>query len=740
MKPRIDLSERSFRTDLNELSGEIVHELYVLCRKAAIYLKDHPMVRKSISRPFLDLQKIFGFKKYFSLILTEGKLFANNILMADSSNMDYLKECMQQLDIKSILFDMSLTADDLLTFVDYFARRLPGNHPDYPLEKLLENHNINSILVNHKLSVKIFETGRRYRGNAKDDYSVRRMVADYFSGEIDLAIKILSANYTDTGAQVAATGIDFHTDIVNYILPEKFAQLQPAELMEVAEKMFDADTEEVDSAAGKLARLVRSFDYHPKRDMLLEKIKAKFESLGLKGPSMRDSLSDSGKLKLEMVQAIDRIRNNIFSEKEFDPELYARFHDAFMRLVRTRQTGKAAGVTEDLIEYLASDNNAFRRHAVYLLGNVINSIISFGDYDFFDMVIRKLQYLFTQGRETFEFSETVSELLGSMLSLRRYEPVAAFLNVLKSGRKVKAGVTIYDSIVVKKIFDDLDDHELIARMVQELQVREGDQMRFIRDILIAIQSEGVALQLSAIVAHPDRMIRQRCLKVLSELGKPAMAISSEILRDESNFYRAEGCHELPDKKWFLVRNAIFVLGNLGDPEACHALRMRLSDPDTRVRREIVRALEKIQGDDAVDLLMILAEDTDISVREMAIITLGLLKRRDLALFFIDLLSRIKTEVSRIINAIAQTGSGEARDFLVNLLENQEKLKSLSSGKASVDDIREMIIKGLEKLGDEKSLRKAEEYLTREQGEKLFSRNSGLGKTAKLILDKIQPKK
>jgi HEAT repeat protein len=327
-----------------------------------------------------------------------------------------------------------------------------------------------------------------------------------------------------------------------------------------------------------------------------------------------------------------------------------------------------------------------------------------------------------------------------MLSLRRYEPVAAFLNVLKSGRCTDAGVDVYDSVTVKRIFDDLNDISLIDRFVHEIEQPGNMQMKFVREILIAIQSVDVALRLASIITHPQRSVRQHCLKVLSELGTPAVTIFSDVLQDESNFLRPEGRHELPDEQWFFVRNAIFVLGNLSDERACAALRLRLSDPDVRIRSELVKALEKIDGDEAIDLLMIMAEDIDHSIREAAVISLGLLRRHDLLPFFKNIMSRQKAEIQRIITAIAQTGTQDGRDFLAGLLENRDRLKSFSSAHGSIGDIRKWILKVLEKAGDDVTIEKKEDLKEKHDGKSVFSRDLKLGKTAKSFLNKIQPKK
>jgi len=739
MQRKIDLSEKNLAANLYELSREVVHDLFVVCRKAGIYSVNHPMVKNTVPRPFFGMQKVFAFKKYFSLVLTEGRLYANNIIINDVGAGDFVKDRMHDLELTSVLFEDTITLSDLETFIERFVKRVPTTSPEYFMQKFLERHKVFSIRANTELGDKLFNTGLRYHNNVGEDFTVRTLIANYFAGDPHLAVVSLSSQFQDTGQQAEVTGIDYHVDLVNHILPEKFIQLPSSELLEMAEDILAGEAGLDEEAAGKLARLVRSFDYHPKRDELLEEIRAKLVARGMDEKLLGPSLSQVGVLKLEAAQAVDQILGRIFAD-DGASETAPDFHDSFMRLVRTRQLGKAASVVEAVIEHLASDKAAFRRHALSILEDIIRSGLSAGEHDFLDVIIRHLQALFAQGRETFEFSQVVSFLLQSMLSLRRYEPVAAFLESLKNNRHIDAGVVTYESLTVKRIFDDLDKPELTARLVKELEFPGNAQAKPVRTILTALQSEEVALQLATIVIHPERSVRQQCLKILSELGWPAVNVFSGIIRDDKNFERPEGRYELPDEKWYLVRNALFVLGNLGDPAACNALRVRLADTDVRVRRELIKALEKIGGDPAVDLLMMLSEDADPSVRENAVIALGQFKRPDLVPFFIDLMSRQKAEIPRLITAIAGTGSAEGVEFLISLLTNQDKLKSFASGKASVNDLRQMIAAVLKRLGDDNARTKVDELESKIGGKGIFSSDSGLSKTAKVLINKITPKK
>ncbi|MCK5127782.1 MAG: HEAT repeat domain-containing protein [candidate division Zixibacteria bacterium] len=727
MNRSINLSEKSLMTDVRELSREIVHELFLICRKAGIYSSDHPMVVKGMNKPFLGMQRVFAYKKYFSIYFTGGRLYANNILITDVGASNYLKEKMHDFEIQSFLFEEHLTVEDLAAFVGRLVSRFSPGHHDSDITSFLEQRKISTILINDELAETLFDSGLRYQEGKGKSYSVRQLISDYFTGEIALAIKILTSNYENTGEQADNTGIDYHCEIVRHLLPEKFAQLPPSELKAMADHILNSHEKFDQSAINQLSQLVHSFDYHPKREVLIGLIQNELVARNIDNDAMNKSLSSPAILKMENSYDIDRIVNKFFSEESED-SLFDSFHDSFMRLVRTRQMGKASSVSETVISHLSSDNALYRQYAMILLKDITNSGISVGELNYLVVLLEQLRIMFTQGRETLEFSEIAVFILRLAIVNRRYDAVAEFLTVISSGRRFENGVTTYDSITVKRIFDDLNDRELISFLIREIYQSDTGRIKATRDILIAIQSEEVAVQLAQIVIHPNRYVRQYCLKVLSALGKPAVTIFSEILRDESNFYRPIERRELPDEQWYLVRNAIFILGNLKDSEACHALRLRLSDSDVRVRMEIVKALEKIAGENAVDLLMVLAEDPDESIREAAIITLGLFRQPGLYPFFIDLLKRQKTEILRVINAIAMTGTNEAHEYLTSLLENMSELKELTSGKASVADIKKMIISTLEKFGNEKSRQIAEDCKT--------NLNSNLSKTAKLLIGKF----
>jgi HEAT repeat protein len=78
---------------------------------------------------------------------------------------------------------------------------------------------------------------------------------------------------------------------------------------------------------------------------------------------------------------------------------------------------------------------------------------------------------------------------------------------------------------------------------------------------------------------------------------------------------------LADQRWFVVRNMVVILGGVGTPGAVKALLRLRRDPDSRIRKEIARALGRAAntaGEDAEQELLNYLGDPDPAVRLVAV--------------------------------------------------------------------------------------------------------------------------
>jgi len=150
-----------------------------------------------------------------------------------------------------------------------------------------------------------------------------------------------------------------------------------------------------------------------------------------------------------------------------------------------------------------------------------------------------------------------------------------------------------------------------SRLVMRLgQVRDpGDRERLAR--VAALVGEPAARALvDALEEDRDRGGRRAYLDALSGMGTAGMALVDELLQDP---------------RWFVVRNGVLLVGEMGGEGAVPRLTAPLAHRDPRVRRETVMSLARVGGEDAGLLVAGMLEDAEPEVRDAAVLAVGALR-------------------------------------------------------------------------------------------------------------------
>ncbi len=108
----------------------------------------------------------------------------------------------------------------------------------------------------------------------------------------------------------------------------------------------------------------------------------------------------------------------------------------------------------------------------------------------------------------------------------------------------------------------------------------------------------------------DRYARRVFMEAMVALGQEGMLVVEQMMEDP---------------RWFVVRNAVAILGEVGGDRAVELLTTSLAHSDPRVRREGLRSLARVGGEDAGMLVYGMIEDTDPEVRLAAAVAAGELK-------------------------------------------------------------------------------------------------------------------
>jgi HEAT repeat protein len=236
----------------------------------------------------------------------------------------------------------------------------------------------------------------------------------------------------------------------------------------------------------------------------------------------------------------------------------------------------------------------------------------------------------------------------TVLGERSDEPAAAtaleravreVLSRSGSGRE-EAAARVRD--LARRLLETHDVESVVEAVVTLVSVPngepldEGDRM-LARDLASAEVTNRLADRLG-VVRDAER--RSELTAAVGHLGRPmAEALAEALVRSEDRRARfaftgalvrigAEGADVLAalvsDRRWFVVRNAVLVLGEAGGTWALTHLTRTLAHPDARVRRETLMALARIGGDEAANLVCGMVSDPDPRVRETAALAAGTL--------------------------------------------------------------------------------------------------------------------
>lgn len=687
-------SERDLNTNISELAHELIRELDLACRKVSIYTESHPLSLKALNRFYRSFREVTRFKKFLDLSLNSGRLYLFNIKIKNSVFSEHIQEYMQLLDIQSLLLDVSMELPDLGPALKAFSSRRKIVNEINPMAVMLEQEGVSGVLVNSAIGIAIFDENPKFTGDMTGGYTLRNIVAAVLGDDLVRLAHMVDDCDEPVEKYINCYSIDYHPELVNYLLPEVVSKISLSDLTGRTNRILEQAGNNPDSIKSgiqpvPLTALARLVSLHPE----LESI----------GPEL------SGLLEKEQKESpgITFIGD---SSERIDQFLYAAFHEEgpglrledfpnmIERMLRTGQVQRVVNVVNILISNLVGESSAHRDKALTLLKLAVRSARFLNEKGIIEKLIMKIEEYLSLHKETFEFSDLIWDIVRGSLEMKDGVTLSRVCEILSKRRERHDYVATYESAAVRKVVEEMNRPEVIEPLVTHLAENPSEWYPHVKHVFETVASEEAAYALSRIISHESRQVRLYVLKILSKMGKAALNVCLKILRDNIYFERPAVRRELPDQNWYIVRNAISVLGSLKDPEACRGLGMRLSDDDFRVRRAIVSALESIGGESSADLLLLMADDSDREIRESAMIALGLIKVSDMTPELIEFASRRNSEIIGVINALGQIGGGEAVSFLRKLLCDSHFLSEYSGGKNSRDDIRLAAIRAIGKIG------------------------------------------
>jgi HEAT repeat protein len=195
-------------------------------------------------------------------------------------------------------------------------------------------------------------------------------------------------------------------------------------------------------------------------------------------------------------------------------------------------------------------------------------------------------------------------------------------------------------------------------LLEKIESREYRNKEAIHQILAALGSKGAYWLIQRICLAPGLYERKALAVALVSLGSAAIAPTLAMLRDE---------------RWYVVRNMVAILGELRCADCLTELKKPLYHDDVRVRKEAVRALMKIGGEQAESALIPLLDEPEEGLLRHVVLSLGLMRSRQAVPQLLKLLERrdlllkgleLKKE---LLVALGRIGDRRATGTLLKLL-------------------------------------------------------------------------
>jgi HEAT repeat protein len=288
----------------------------------------------------------------------------------------------------------------------------------------------------------------------------------------------------------------------------------------------------------------------------------------------------------------------------------------------------------------------------------------------------------------------------------------ALLQLLKQNTDERKSTTKREHALL--LFQQIALGEMAEHLLDHL---EDDSFAH-KDVVLLILTRLGEHVVDAIIRRVIEVENQSSIKTLSaalvRIGSPAIPSLARLLKDN---------------RWQVVRNAVIILGEMGNRDPVSELTNAAFHMESRVRMEAIRSLARIGGREATTLLIDFLSDTNQGIKRQAITWLGI-TRNEKALQPLlqlvlkqDMLGKSISLKKEALIAIGRIGDKRAIDPLCTFAR---KRHLLSPGRW--EGLKVLAVETIGQLGGESS---------REFLEKMAGRGGLIGKACFTALKNLE---
>jgi HEAT repeat protein len=316
--------------------------------------------------------------------------------------------------------------------------------------------------------------------------------------------------------------------------------------------------------------------------------------------------------------------------KEFSPDEVGKIQQLLDMDNRHRALDEFLDVQTEIL--IAEDDSSEFDHLMGALTRILDSLVNVGDFHSAVNVIRRLK----------SFAKT---LTGPQ-------------NQTDSSDQKKAEI-------IERVVNLAGEEDKIARITQIVNEKAMIDLAFVKIYLLALNINAVTPIIHMLRDLKEFPTRTMVCEVLADKVKSNV----ELLRDG-----------ISDKRWYVVRNLVSVIGSVGSEEGIRLLKQIAKHRDLRVRKEILKSLFKISGSQSGELLISFLQDEDKRIRIMASRSLAERKEQKAIPVLMEILKdsgfkeNSPEEKKSMLESFAVIAQDEALPYLVKTVNRRSWLK------------------------------------------------------------------
>jgi len=718
--------------------AHVLKQINGAIRTMEMYPPGHPATIQATEKPFSALQEIFKETDHFIISQVEDRIVVNGKNIDNPGLLKKLLDEFNNQNISSLTFHKDLTREELTKFLNFFAKPLGKERPQITLPEFLKRNHIRSIKVDQLRYELVTEDEVVVKSEVLEGAELRSRMAEIIKDNPELIRDILLNKSVEQKTLVEKFGSEINPDQLSEEIGKQIKSLSDDEILALLasalkEKLSGEEQNSVETL-NEVMILVHKLLQHREKRKLLPRVKSMLSTYKIIEEEHLDFLFDERWLESQAV--LDELINMIekLGVEEVDVEkLVFLWH----RVISAQDFRIRSYAMDKLLSRLDSENHRTRELTVSLLQKTLSHMMEEKrEFEFTyikNQLLEKIKDQLLPASKLRDISRIFKLIFSQMVQRGEFKEVHRILAEYKARLSPEVAYPQEVREVASDFIREVTDEPTLVLLISQIKEKAPLQnIRLVEEILKSLDEDRVAKKLVEIFTIDDRTVRMSALRVLNKLDKGSVSAISNLLSTPGTLIRKKGSGILKDEGWYRVRNSIYVLGNIPTEESIHTLSGLNQDPDPRVRREVIKALEKIGGPESAKVLLNFLNDIEDEIRRSAIASLGMIGDRGSLTPLLEHFTHNRKDKLPTLTAIGRVDGKEAISFLLKVIQEDKGIEDLPTRQK--EEIKFAALKILERMGSPELAGQIEKLIKeRKRGWKTLLGKDKLVRTAYRIL-------